>query len=584
MKKVFILVGIFCVFFMTKNVQASFSTVDCANTDHLAILDIPQIECEALEALWHNTDGENWEDNYGWDTLSRTENWEGVGADNGHIYSIGLDDNRLNGFIPSEIGNLVELKSLYLEGNRFTGEIPSEIGQLSNLEELSLSSNLFETLPEEFSNLDSLKRLYLSNNNFSGDIPEVICDLDALEYLILDNNNFASIPSCIGSLSNLEYLSIESNNLTNLPSGIGNLSSLKSLYLRHNNITQIPSELGALSNLQSISLSYNQLSGSIPQELANLNVAKFSNLELGNNNLSGKIPDFTKFIWMDEFYIDNNNFVFADFESEHSDYELEFEDYRYNGQADVDTERSVMFDQNEELIIAPEVAVNPSGNDHYQWYKDGDEIADATDRIFTKEEITCADVGVYTYKIINSIIDSDELELSSENITVCTNECGCEVSNSEEDEDGESNEELRSDVDDLRSDVDGLEDDVDDLEDEVKDLKEKQADLEDELSGLKKDSENIDKINSELIITNNAIKELQDKLNELYESRGQTEKMNEDLKKEFEVFKEDMEAKLKSYEKNEINNNEQKDPQVKGAQQESKGIFGRFFSWIALFF
>ena len=47
----------------------------------------------------------------------------------------------LSGEIPSEIGNLTNLTSLWLYNNKLTGSIPPEIGQLVNLKSLHLLDN-----------------------------------------------------------------------------------------------------------------------------------------------------------------------------------------------------------------------------------------------------------------------------------------------------------------------------------------------------------------------------------------------------------------------------------------------------------
>jgi len=44
-----------------------------------------------------------------------------------------LWSNRLTGQIPTEIGFLSQLESIYLDGNALTGTIPTEIGGLSSL-------------------------------------------------------------------------------------------------------------------------------------------------------------------------------------------------------------------------------------------------------------------------------------------------------------------------------------------------------------------------------------------------------------------------------------------------------------------
>lgn len=44
-----------------------------------------------------------------------------------------MQNNQLSGFIPAEIGKLLELQTLDLSGNQFGGDIPSSLGYLTHL-------------------------------------------------------------------------------------------------------------------------------------------------------------------------------------------------------------------------------------------------------------------------------------------------------------------------------------------------------------------------------------------------------------------------------------------------------------------
>ncbi|MBS4171081.1 leucine-rich repeat domain-containing protein [Neochlamydia sp. AcF95] len=69
-------------------------------------------------------------------------------------------------FLPAEIGQLVNLKTLDLQQNSLTS-LPPEIGQLSNLQNLYLSSNQLTALPVEIGQLSQLQDLSLSNNQLT---------------------------------------------------------------------------------------------------------------------------------------------------------------------------------------------------------------------------------------------------------------------------------------------------------------------------------------------------------------------------------------------------------------------------------
>ncbi|KAG1334087.1 receptor-like protein EIX1 [Cocos nucifera] len=88
------------------------------------------------------------------------------------VKSIDFSDNKLDGEIPAELTDLVQLQSLNLSNNQFIGKIPEKIGNLKSLESLDLSKNrLSGTIPSSMSMLSSLNHLNLSDNNLSGRIP-----------------------------------------------------------------------------------------------------------------------------------------------------------------------------------------------------------------------------------------------------------------------------------------------------------------------------------------------------------------------------------------------------------------------------
>jgi hypothetical protein len=256
------------------------------------VREIPKIECEALIALYDSTGGPGWINHAGWNTNNRPCSWYMISCANGHIISISLSKNQLNGTIPPELGNLSKLQYLGLSKNQLSGTIPPELGNLSQLQYLWLSENqLSGSIPPALGNLSQLQYLWLWSNQLSDPIPSELGNLSHLEDLVLSDNNLSGpIPSELGNLSNLYWLYLDCNQLSGpIPSELGNLSNLEDLWLFDNQLSgSIPSELGNLSNLQVFDLSDNQLSGLIPIELG-----KLSNLQwfyLYENQLSGSIP------------------------------------------------------------------------------------------------------------------------------------------------------------------------------------------------------------------------------------------------------------------------------------------------------
>lgn len=286
------------------------------------VTDVPQIECEALVALYNSTNGAGWKENANWLTGTEVYYWDGVEVLSNHISRLFLEFNQLNGKIPSEIGNLSYLQDLYLYSNQLTGNIPLQIGQLINLKTLEIDRNFLSggippqlgnltnlewlllqsnqlsgSIPFEFGNMSSLKGLVLSSNQLTGEIPPELGNLSTLQDLQLSSNQLSgSIPVELLVETNLHTLSLYGNQLTGgIPSQLGNHTNLEYLSLAHNRLSgSIPSTLSNLNNLQSLYLDYNRLSGLIPIEMSD--IVSLHNLHLSNNKLTGDIPESLSYL------------------------------------------------------------------------------------------------------------------------------------------------------------------------------------------------------------------------------------------------------------------------------------------------
>ncbi|PON80742.1 LRR domain containing protein [Parasponia andersonii] len=89
------------------------------------------------------------------------------------IAVISMSDNKFDGEIPQEIGNVKGIYSLDLSNNNLTGGIPSSLGNLTGLESLDLSRNeLSGEIPQELTKLTFLQYLNVSHNHLTGPIPQ----------------------------------------------------------------------------------------------------------------------------------------------------------------------------------------------------------------------------------------------------------------------------------------------------------------------------------------------------------------------------------------------------------------------------
>ena len=226
----------------------------------------------------------------------------------------------LDGSLPDELGNLINLETLYLQGNRLTGSIPDELGDLTALRTLWLQGNyrldnkgtvtgtnptdddeivggLDGSIPEELGNLADLRSLSLTSNDLSGEIPAALGNLAELTELYLGENDLdGSIPDALGNLTEkLERLHLENqrgDKLTgNIPLTLGNLENLEDLYLNGNKLDgEIPTSLGSLGELKKLYLNDNKFTGMIPVALRELRNVEAQQLDLRDNEFSGCIP------------------------------------------------------------------------------------------------------------------------------------------------------------------------------------------------------------------------------------------------------------------------------------------------------
>ncbi|MEM7534688.1 MAG: leucine-rich repeat domain-containing protein, partial [Chloroflexota bacterium] len=208
---------------VTAQIQPQQTSFDCA-----AVSEIPQIECEALVAIYNRTEGSGWIRNDNWLRTMSPCGWYGVTCSSRRVTSLDLDNdnmgNNLKGALPAAIGDFVSLTYLDLSDNQLN-HIPSEIGNLSNLSQLWLSWNLLDSIPIEIGNLSNLVVLSFYNNHIRT-IPTEMGNLSNLSWLYLDNNQLTNIPTEISKLTNLTYLFLSSNQLSSIPVEIGNLSNL----------------------------------------------------------------------------------------------------------------------------------------------------------------------------------------------------------------------------------------------------------------------------------------------------------------------------------------------------------------------
>ncbi|KAI4335600.1 hypothetical protein L6164_014234 [Bauhinia variegata] len=203
------------------------------------------------------------------------------------LVDLNLSHNFFSGQLPVEIFNLTSLRSFDISRNNFSGQFPGGVSRLQNLVVLDAFSNSFSgSLPAELSQLGSLKVLNLAGSYFKGRIPS--------EY---------------GSFRSLEFIHLAGNFLSgNIPPELGNLKTVTHMEIGYNSYQGfIPPQL-ELKNLSLLSLMYNDMSGTVPQAIAQL--PSLETLLIWNNRFSGQLPQSlgknSQLKWLD---VSTNNLI-----------------------------------------------------------------------------------------------------------------------------------------------------------------------------------------------------------------------------------------------------------------------------------
>ncbi|XP_038977547.1 receptor kinase-like protein Xa21 isoform X2 [Phoenix dactylifera] len=241
-----------------------------------------------------------------------------------HLITLDLGNNLLNGQVPHELGSLPQLIALILQSNNLTGGIPTSFTNLSSLDNLDLSHNrIMGGIPPWLGNLSSVTIFVLAGNALSGGIPSSLCRLTSLASLDVSQNHLSGmIPPCLYNLSSIRVLSVSFNSLGGtipsdigstlprlqnlvmswnqftglIPSSLSNASGLIRIQFQKNNLHgKIPRNLGALQNLSLLMLYGNQLVANEAEDWSFLtaltNCSKLTILHIGNNNLTGALPN-----------------------------------------------------------------------------------------------------------------------------------------------------------------------------------------------------------------------------------------------------------------------------------------------------
>nr|XP_017215485.1 PREDICTED: receptor-like protein 12 [Daucus carota subsp. sativus] len=166
-----------------------------------------------------------------------------------YITYLDLQDNKLNGSLPTLMCNSSSLQILNLSHNNLSGVLPSCPTNLTRLKVLDLRMNKIQGyIPATLSNFRNLETINLNGNGLQGSIPSSFAEFHSLAVLDLGSNQINdTFPRCLEALPNLQVLVLKSNKFY----GFINTSS--------NIVHPFPS-------LRIIDLSFNEFSGPLPEK------------------------------------------------------------------------------------------------------------------------------------------------------------------------------------------------------------------------------------------------------------------------------------------------------------------------------
>lgn len=250
-----------------------------------------------------------------------------------------LDNNKLMGYLPDDLGKITTLKQLLLQNNQLTRNFPPSYGDLHQLVNLSLVQSLSSqyrglcsSLPSTWETLFSLEHVSLcifghlpdyigeswqqlrefviNGGEYVGNISSSLCNLNKLEYLDFSYSEFTgTIPECIFSMPSLQYLDLSYNSLSGpIPEAIGAAQGFTFISLANNYLNgTLPRSIGKLTNLVYLSVQDNSIIGVIPSEFDALrNNGHLVSIDLSFNMISS-IEDGLEYFFrdIDGAYYDN---------------------------------------------------------------------------------------------------------------------------------------------------------------------------------------------------------------------------------------------------------------------------------------
>lgn len=210
------------------------------------------------------TSCDRWHRNDFWNSDAHICEWYGIVCEQGHVTMITLEDNNLQGTLPSVVVELASLQILRL-GSNFIDVSFQNVDRARNLVDLRLPSTRLTSV-QFLDRAFALTYLDVSSNILGGNFPAQVLELPNLRVLLLADTGLS------GSLPDV------------LP------PRLRVLDARHNQLTGTVPHWADARTLTVLQLSFNRLRGSLPEDLLE-RAAALSVVHMAfNDEIEGMLP------------------------------------------------------------------------------------------------------------------------------------------------------------------------------------------------------------------------------------------------------------------------------------------------------
>lgn len=321
-----------CTITFTQDSTGLTQSVALAQKGIPALLTDRSTDSLALIALYKAFDGRNLFPDL-WDLKKELQHWEGVKIDSlpdgtpiagGRVIGLVFENQDAKGEIPTELGNLRELKSLTLTLNRVKGAVPNslsfikglkkmslkgswgitslpkDIGLISDLEVLDIEGTSVAELPESLSRCEKLKELNAASfyekvkEKLKGDLSKILVNKPALKQVVLGTTELTGDLSFLKHAPNMTKFTIESHKMSGDLNLTQHLNYPTADSMRTFSLGSSPEFTGTLAglnqfdSLETFSILDSKVAGTL-DDMKIHTLENFYSVNIVNNDITGNI-------------------------------------------------------------------------------------------------------------------------------------------------------------------------------------------------------------------------------------------------------------------------------------------------------